>query len=294
MLDRVAEGNSQNAQRFWQRLWLKTVVAVAMIPAVMAIGTWIASGKTAAEKVVTALILPTGLMWLVLLGLVFFGLFAKSFRLVIAASLLWLFFTVCSSPLVPGYLVRSLQSNVIEVDPNQLEPFDALVVLGGGTSQTPGGRSMVSSAGERVVLAAKMFHRGKSPKLITTGESIVEISSSSKNGAQQTTEIWTELQVPAAAIVRLGGRTTAEEMVAVRKWIADHPGVKRVGLITSAWHMPRAMRLAARQGLDLVPVPADFRSGEVPDHLVELLPNGGSLGEMDLVIKEYLARLVGR
>jgi uncharacterized SAM-binding protein YcdF (DUF218 family) len=293
MLDRVAEG-SQGTQRYWQHLLLKSVIVVALVPAVMTIGTWIASGRTAAEKVATALILPTGLMWLVLLGLVLLSFFAKSFRLAIAASLLWLFFTICSSPLLPGYLLRSLQSDVIEVDPNQVEPFDALVVLGGGTSQTPGGRSMVSSAGERVILAAKMFHRGKTPKLITTGESITEISSSSKNGAQQTTEIWTDLQVPAVAIVRLGGRTTAEEMVAVRKWMADHPGVKRVGLITSAWHMPRAMRLAGRQGLDLVPVPADFRSGELPDHLVEMLPNGGSLGEMDLVIKEYLARLVGR
>jgi uncharacterized SAM-binding protein YcdF (DUF218 family) len=294
MLDRVAEGNSQNIQRFWQRQLLKSVVVVAVVPAVMTIGTWVASGKTAAEKVITALVLPTGLLWLVLLGTVLFCFFAKSFRLAIVASLLWLFFTVCSSPLLPGYLVRSLQSDVIEVDPNQVEPFDALVVLGGGTSQTPGGRSMVSSAGERVILAAKMYHRGKSPKLITTGESIAAISSTSKNGAQQTTEIWTELQVPDAAIVRLGGRTTSEEMMAVRKWMIEHPGVKRVGLITSAWHMPRAMRLATRQGLDLVPVPADFRSGEFPDHLVELLPNGGSLGEMDLVIKEYLARLVGR
>lgn len=293
MLVRVAE-DSQNTKRLWQRSLVKSFVVVAMVPAVMTIGTWIVSGKTAAEKVVTALILPTGLLWLILLGLAFSCFFAKSFRLAIAASLLWLFFTACSSPLLPSYLVRGLQSGVMEVDPTQVEPFDALVVLGGGTSQTPGGRSMVSSAGERVILGAKMFHRGKSPKLITTGEAIAAISSMSKNGAQQTTEIWTELQVPPAAIVRLGGRTTAEEMEAIRKWMADNPGVKRVGLITSAWHMPRAMRLAARQGLVLVPVPADFRSGDRHDHLVEMLPNGGSLGEMDLVIKEYLARLVGR
>ncbi|MEY4568388.1 MAG: hypothetical protein RLY14_3358 [Planctomycetota bacterium] len=294
MLNHVADGGSLDTKRLWQRLILKSVVAIASIPLVMTIGTWIASGKTAAEKVATALVLPTGLMWLALLGLVLFCLFAKSFRLASVAALLWLLFTLCSSPVLPGYLVRRLQSDVIEVDPNQVESFDALVVLGGGTSQTPGGRSMVSSAGERVILAAKMFHRGKSSYLITTGESIAAISSSSKNGAQQTTEIWTDLQVPAPAIVRLGGRTTSEEMVEVRKWVLDHPEVKRVGLITSAWHMPRAMRLAARQGLDLVPVPADFRSGELPDHLVEFLPNGGSLGEMDLVIKEYLARLVGR
>jgi len=68
--------------------------------------------------------------------------------------------------------------------------------------------------------------------------------------------------------------------------VADHPEWKRLGLVTSAWHMRRAMRLAEKNNLSLEPLPADFRGTAIRWNLWSLIiPNGTGnafVREMDL------------
>ena len=53
-----------------------------------------------------------------------------------------------------------------------------------------------------------------------------------------------------------GGCNTHEEMGDLAKRCA--PSGQRVGLLTSAWHLPRAQQLVKKNGLDLIPLPSDF------------------------------------
>ena len=70
---------------------------------------------------------------------------------------------------------------------------------------------------------------------------------------------------------------------------------ERVGLITSAWHMSRALRLARAQGLRLVPLPADFVTDyEITVTPLDLIPNSQVAMDTTLLLREYLARVVGR
>ncbi len=279
----------------WRNSFLQAVLITAVVPLSMIIGTWAAAGRMVVEKLLTALVMPMLLVWLAILFSTIFLWLQRQRALALWSLFIWLIFTIASSPLTSYLLYRSLESGIAELTISEVEPLTAIVVLGGGTTETPQGRATVGRAGDRVILAAELYHASKVKKLITTGENISGLTSSKrKSGAEQTRELWAALGVDENAVIGLGGRNTTEEMLAVKQWIEQLPAQERVGIITSAWHMPRALRLAKKQGLELVPIPADFAAANPPRHLLEILPSGGALGSLDVALKEYLAALLGR
>ncbi len=94
--------------------------------------------------------------------------------------------------------------------------------------------------------------------------------------------------VPADAYTFLGGRYTQEEMQRIDDFLQDNPATNS-GLITSAFHMNRAVRLAHKQGLTLISLPVDFRAGNVVDDPVFFIPKIGELSTSSTAIKEYVS-----
>lgn len=99
-------------------------------------------------------------------------------------------------------------------------------------------------------------------------------------------------QVMAAAAVDLGfdparivlsdqSLDTHDEAVNIKSLVGGDPFV----LVTSAAHMPRAMRLFRQQGLSPIPAPADFRHKGEPELL---LPYPGNIQTCHLAVHEYL------
>ena len=66
------------------------------------------------------------------------------------------------------------------------------------------------------------------------------------------------------------------------------PRVKRILLVTSAWHLRRAVALFARAGFAVVPVGADFRSFRACLGVMCWLPSAGALEATGLAVKEWL------
>ena len=101
-----------------------------------------------------------------------------------------------------------------------------------------------------------------------------------------------ELGVPDERIERVEGINTSEEMRHLSEYLKRSG---RVGLITSAFHMPRAMRLARSQGLELIPLPADFLTpADLFPTVLDFIPDAEAIMVTRLACKEYLAKLVGR
>jgi uncharacterized SAM-binding protein YcdF (DUF218 family) len=187
----------------------------------------------------------------------------------------------------------------VAVNPFDGQSFDVLIVLGGGASTGANGRPQVTSAGDRIVLAAQLYQAGKARRIICTGERIRAMNPDGADPAQQGMLILEALGVPRGAIERSSGTNTAEELASIAQ--VAKPG-ERMGLITSAWHMPRALRLARRHGLELEPVPADF-VGSRPDAaqppgfgatVLLCIPDAEALVVAARWEKEQLARIVGR
>ncbi len=95
-----------------------------------------------------------------------------------------------------------------------------------------------------------------------------------------------ELGVPAASITELSGSLdTASEARAVAQRLGSAPFV----LVTSAWHMPRALRLMWRAHAHPIAAPAGEQAGqEGSDILALLIPSSAGLRETEEALHEYL------
>jgi uncharacterized SAM-binding protein YcdF (DUF218 family) len=165
------------------------------------------------------------------------------------------------------------------------------VVLGGASFDAPNGEPQLGRAGDRVMLGGRLYHRGLAGFVVCTGTS--GLGTRGRDASETAALLLADLNIPEERIIRTSGRNTKEEMEELRRLI-DQRQWRRVGLITSAWHMRRAMRLAKAVGLDLAPLPADFRS-EFPDwNPVLLIPNSQAFDDTNLACKELMAGLVGR
>lgn len=239
---------------------------------------------TAIEKTLTCLAMPCGLIWMGLIVLSWLAWRRKQRAMLV--SLLLVFYTLAGNQAVSKVLIARLERDFIEIEPLEQGPYDAVVILGGGTRTAINGQSQLSAAGDRVALGARLYHAGRTQRLIATGR---------HGSACEASEIWRQWAVREEDIVLLSGRNTREEMAAVRRMVEEHPEWNRFGLVTSAWHMRRAMRLAGKNDLSLDPLPADFLGNRVRwEPCLLIIPNGTGFLHNQLACKEILACITGR
>ena len=255
------------------------------------------------EKVSTALVMPSGLLCMLLLTLSIQLWTQKKQNHTgrpgaVASTVCFALFSLAGNGFIANRLATALEADYLGIDPMKETPVDVVIVLGGGGGLGANGRLQGNGSGDRLILAAQMYHQKLAKSFICTGQRIASMSSSGVDPAETSRDILINLGVPDSAIEMAGGRNTSEEMQELSERF-QNPEL-RIGLLTSAWHLPRAMRLANRNGLKPLPLPADFRTaanveGFKTGQIVEsIIPNGFALEATCLFAKEYLGMLVGR
>lgn len=281
------------------RILLLLSAFLAVVLAVLGI----TQDRNVVEKIGTALTMPSGMLWVLLMTLTI-QLWLRHRRNpggqpgVIPATMCFLLYSVAGSGFVTEGLARVLESDYVAIQPLEEESFDVVIVLGGGGSTGANGRQQGNSSGDRMILAAQLYHQHITKQFICTGQRIQSMNAGGIDPAKTSREILLRLGVPDSAIEMMGGRNTSEEM----KELATRFGESktRIGLLTSAWHLPRAMRLAENHGLNPSPLPADFRSSPRAHKItigqfVELtIPSGSAFGSTWSFTKEFLGMLIGR
>lgn len=141
-----------------------------------------------------------------------------------------------------------------------------VVVLGGGhraDASLPPSAYLREAALYRNVEGIRLHRLLPESRLLFTGFGGAARESSAEIGA----EVAVSLGVNPGRIVTADSpRTTAEEARAVRELVGEGPVV----LVTSATHMPRAVRLFEQEGIVVIPAPTGHIAGE------------------DLVLREWL------
>ena len=248
-------------------------------------------GSFEAQKILGRLVMPAGLLaQLLLFGLALDVLDRRALRA--AVSALGLGLLVGSASLAMGTaLIGELEAEVPD-DPGG--SFDAVFVLGGGTAQAPDGSPELGAAGDRVRLGAALFHRGRTPVLIASGRTHDALGE--RNLAAETRDLWTEMGIPASAVRTLPEPVNTRTEVAAYAALSQAEGWTRIGLVSSAAHLPRVAAQAERVGLEgAVLLAADHRrgAGRRPSALW-WIPSGGGLRLTDAWAWERLGRWLGR
>lgn len=273
------------------------IIRVALGVLAFVAGAWLALGRIVAEKTATALAMPCGLVWLLLLVVVLAARRAGRRDLMLAAVLPFTLLTLLGNGFVAEYLASSLERPYLAIDPLKEEPFEVVIVLGGGTITGGNGRIQGNTSGDRILLAAQLYHAGIGRKLICSGRRIDELDPDRTNPAEESKQLLISLGVQEDAIEIQEGRNTAEEIVLLGRRFGQKGD--RVGLVTSAWHLPRAMRLAEHNEFRPSPLPADFitqpqRQLTTGAIVLKCIPQDAAAAVSAKLIKEYLGTLVGR
>lgn len=226
----------------------------------------------------------------VLSGLVLALRFPRAGRALIALSILQTI--VLSLPIVADCLMAPLEEQARHAS-RQAAPccYDSIVVLGGGiipanppAIPTP---HLIDGA-DRLIHAAKLYHDGIAPLIIASGGAVPRTQvSSGASEAEAMRSLLVQLGVPSNSIILESRSSNTLENIAFVREIA---GSGRVALVTSAYHMPRALKIARRVRLDASAFPTDWR---VPWALRSLwhnwLPTADAEGASTIALREYLA-----
>ncbi|MBS0220739.1 MAG: YdcF family protein [Proteobacteria bacterium] len=169
--------------------------------------------------------------------------------------------------------------------------FDAIVVLGGGIAPAiPPARPFpdLSDGADRMWLAARLFRQGIAPRVIVSGGGFMALEDKAATTEAAAMRLFLiDLGVPSEAIVSESRSiNTIENLRYVRGMVGD----KRVALVTSAFHMPRALRIAAREKLAVSAFPTDYRALRSTRPFWEnWIPSMESLSISCLALREILA-----
>jgi len=242
-----------------------------------------------AKKVIGFLVLPSGLVWLGLMALASWPGLPRCGR--IFAVLVLCVYTLAGNSWFGGWLLGKLESPYVSMA-HPSEPFDAICVLGGGSSATPAGDAQLGPSGDRLIVPAKLFLSGRAQHLVASGLSVTDIGGS-RSIADDTATLWIALGIPESAITRLSNpRTTSEEIRAYKELIAAKSW-KRVGVCTSAWHLRRVEKLCRKEGIAMTPVPADFLSSPQPWSPMYAIPQSRGFQNVQKALWEYLGSATG-
>jgi uncharacterized SAM-binding protein YcdF (DUF218 family) len=211
--------------------------------------------------------------------------------LISSVLILW----ICSTAPVANALARSLEWQYTA--PEEIPEADAIIVLGGATEPAYAPRNFVevNSAGDRVIAAAQLYRDGKAPVLILSGGNIDWLSDGVSTPADQMAEMLTFFGVPSSALILEDTSQNTHENAENVKEIVAEEGFEELLLVTSAMHMPRAVMLFEKQGLQVIPIPVDYSVVEntnteesALDVVLGLLPSVGNLATTTNVMKEYI------
>lgn len=236
--------------------------------------------------------MPMGMLWAGLFCLLIGSIVYKEKRMAWVSGALWLFVTLAGSSFVGGWLISSLEEPFAKIDVYQEAPFDAILVLGGGVSGG-GNYAQLSESGDRPIVAARMYKRGLSKLLVTSGSSIPGINTQI-DVAATTSIIWRDLGIPDSAIMRVPDPKNTSEEIRAFSQISGSKEWKRIGVITSAFHMRRAMKLAETNGLFVTPLPTDFKGSRHYEGILSWIPDANGFMKTQKACWEYLGAAVGR
>jgi uncharacterized SAM-binding protein YcdF (DUF218 family) len=202
----------------------------------------------------------------------------------------WLY--LFSTALVADFLMGSLERDFLPRAMSVMAAEDAIVVLGGATrgdthlSTYPD----LNEQSDRLVYAAALYQAGKAPLMVLSGGA----QAGARPEAELMKEILAVMGVPARSLILERSSRTTYDNALYSATILGNKNIKRILLVTSAYHMRRAQAVFEKQGFEVVPAPTDYQRLVVEPVLSRWTPSAGSLKSSSTAIKEHIGYWVYR
>ncbi|MEB0279869.1 MULTISPECIES: YdcF family protein [unclassified Mucilaginibacter] len=238
------------------------------------------------SKLLYVFILP--LTWVFCLLL--YALFAKNRGrkrkvLIFAIVMFWFFgnrFTV------------NLMASIWDIEPNQAsaQQYSAAILLGGFVSEGKNGEGHFNAAAGRYSTAVKLLEQGTAKHLLFSGGN-ADINPDGFTEAGFVAQQMKKTGIADSLVLLDSKARNTMENAAFSKALLQKAGLKPPYLlVTSAYHMRRAMLIYKKAGLVVVPYPCDYITGYDAIMPTDLVPNADAFGKWNTYIKEMLGYIV--
>jgi uncharacterized SAM-binding protein YcdF (DUF218 family) len=178
--------------------------------------------------------------------------------------------------------------------------IDGVVVLGGALMERQTlahGPMALNDAGERIVALADLARRFPDARILFTGGSGFYSNAPLSEGEVLRGQLGALGLQPDRVVIEGRSVNTWENATLSKPLMQPKPGETWL-LVTSAWHMPRAVGIFRRLDWTVVPYPVDFRTAGPGDALRGFASVSDGLRRTDMAMREWLGlvayRLSGR
>lgn len=243
-------------------------------------------------KALPLAVYPVGLTILLTLLGVLVGLrWRWSGRVIVVAAMLWLW--VAAMPATSNWLIGTLEERYPTAPADTYQEADVVVLLGGlaWTAPAPGNPIDFTDAVDRALFAADIYQAGVAPVILISGGNL-PWADAALSEAELIADLLIDLGVPEEGIVLESESLNTRENAVNSAAILKARGWETALLVTSAWHMPRAVDAFAVVGVEVVPAPADARRRPLLGNVLDWLPDSLALATTTIAIKEWVGRIV--
>jgi uncharacterized SAM-binding protein YcdF (DUF218 family) len=185
--------------------------------------------------------------------------FSRTGRVLVATMLIFAL-TITFVPVGP-YMLKTLEDR-FPIPKTLPEKIDGIVVLGGVIDPAMSkarNRTVIGGAVERITVSAALAKSHPNARLIYSGGSGT-LTDTEIREADFVPGLYTALGVPMGRLIlEREARNTWENAKYTMELATPKPGENWI-LITSAFHMPRAVGAFRRVGWETIPYPVDFNS----------------------------------
>lgn len=225
----------------------------------------------------------------IILLLVWAVFFKKRLPVIVALFLL----VVTSSPIISNRLVQYLERDELRKSPADMQKADAIVVLSGMIGPIQGSQGLIYEWGDpdRFFGGIELIKAGVAPKIIFTGGKLPWQSKETKPEGEILSQYATDWGIPASQIfITKDVQNTKDESVAVKEVLANS-NLRKIILVTSAFHMPRSKRLFENEGIEVQTYPVDYKLGVSELTPMSFLPSADAFSNFQFAWRELIGRL---
>ncbi len=172
--------------------------------------------------------------------------------------------------------------------------YSCVIVLGGFTGEKADKSGYFNPAADRLIQGIELQNTGKAANiLITSGD-----GSLNPDGFSEAVWVKNELKklnIPDSTVLIEGkSRNTIENAVFTKRMLDAKHLAPPYLLVTSAFHMRRAMVIFKKAGLDVIPYPANYIAGIGKNTVNSILPSADALSTWDAYTKELVGIIVAK
>ena len=234
------------------------------------------------NKILPIIVSPLGLIIILL----FFGVFRKR---MLPSMIALIILIILSLPIVSGQLIKLLEQNYRPTTPNETARADTVIVLSGMVTlieKNDGIHYEFSEAVDRIFAGINLLKIGKAQKIILTRGKL-PWSVGDPEGEFLAEFIQSQGINPNRILLSEIVQNTNDEAKAISRML---PKNSEVILVTSAFHMPRAVKVFQNQNLKVIPYAVDFRSSVKEINIIDFLPQASAFKDSNFYFREIIGR----